>query len=320
MLPKLSLILILTFLPWPVLAQDIKPVWVIGQDTSSINDFMSTLSSSSSTDIPFPNGMMVYTAINDLRGLSQEVDHGAGINHADQTLQQYPQMQIVQIGLFMRYMLKEIPQGAFDTNIEQLGEWIKNSGKEVYLRIGYEFDNPENEYAPQEYIQAYRYIVDRLRKQGVKNVYYVWHSIAWKDKTWPAYDPLQWYPGDQYVDWIAISFFDKDRSIEREYMAGIAHQKNKPLMIAESSPFNQHTSEAKLKWMKVLFQYLQEHQVKFLSYINVNWNALPLFAAQQWGDARLENQPILLSTWASHVKNCNSNMIMSPFSKTEVSP
>jgi len=281
-------------------AQGNNPIFVVGQDIQSINDFMAALKLSAKE--VYPEGFMVYTAINDIRGLSEPVDQGAGINYADQLLQKYPQVRVIQIGLFMRYMLNEIVHGSFDNNIDQLGQWIKRSAKQVYLRIGYEFDNPDNGYDPGQYVQAYRYIVDRLRSKDVGNVYFVWHSIAWRDKDWPTYEPLKWYPGDEYVDWIGISFFDIKRDEERKTIAEIARSKNKPLMIAESSPFNQYTIEGKLKWIKTLFQYIQGNQVRFLSYINVNWDGLPLFADQKWGDARLQKDPILLAEWLNEIE------------------
>ncbi len=271
-------------------------IFVIGQDNKSIADYMVAMSQGKS-----PNGIMVYTAINDLRGLSQPVDQGAGVNYADELLHKYPQMQVVQIGLYMRYMLNEIVQGSFDKNIDLLGEWIKRSGKQVYLRIGYEFDNPDNEYDPGQYIKAYRYIVDRLKRDNVNNVYFVWHSIAWRDKGWPEYDPLKWYPGNEYVDWIGISFFDIKRDEERNIITKIAKSKNKPIMIAESSPFKQYTVEEKLGWIKKLFEYIKFNNVKFLSYINVNWDMLPLFKADEYGDARLLKDPILIEEWVKEI-------------------
>ena len=277
--------------------------FLIGQDVKSINDYITALKSVPSAR--YPDGFMVYTAINDLSGLSVAVDHGAGVNDADQLIQKYPKFQIVQIGLFMRYMLSEVIRGSFDDNIDQLAQWIKASHKQVYLRIGYEFDNPENGYDPLQYKQAYRYIVDRIRSKGVANVQFVWHSIAWKEEGWPKYDPLQWYPGDDYVDWIGISFFDSKRDEERQTIAHIAQDKNKPLMIAESSPFKQLSAQEKLVWMSKLFNYVNEYHVKVLSYINVNWDQLPLFASQQWGDGRLQKDPVLFQKWLKDISNEN---------------
>jgi len=284
-----------------------SPIFVVGQDVRSINDFLSSLKEFSGTkDIDYPDGFMAYTAINDLRGLSEPVDQGAGINYTDELIREHPQSQIIQIGLYMRYMLKEVVGGGLDQNIIQLGQWIKNSKKDVYLRIGYEFDNPDNDYDPQEYIHAYRYIVDKLREMDIPNVHFVWHTIAWKDKDWPAYDPLKWYPGDQYVDWVGISFFDPQRDKERDTAAKLARKINKPLMIAESSPFNQYTDEEKLQWIKKLFDYIKSNDVKFLSYINVNWDGLPLFKDQKWGDARLQKDPVLMEEWLRQVEQFRS--------------
>ena len=73
-------------------------------------------------------------------------------------------------------------------------------------------------------------------------------------------------------------------------------------MIAESSPFKQYTIEEKLQWIKKLFNYIKNNDVKFLSYINVNWDSLPLFEAQKWGDARLQKSPVLMKEWLNQVK------------------
>ena len=89
-----------------------KPIFVIGQDITSINDYMDSTKNEKS-----PDGFMVYAAINDMRGLWEPVDQGAGTNYADQLIQKYPKMKVIQIGLFMRYMLNETAKGTFDQSI-----------------------------------------------------------------------------------------------------------------------------------------------------------------------------------------------------------
>jgi len=280
-----------------------KSIFIIGQDVQSINDYLASLNKiSGAKGIDYPDGFMAYVAINDLRGLSEPVDQGAGINFTDELIQTYPKCQVIQIGLYMRYMLKEIVSGGLDNNIIRLGQWIKDSKKDVYLRIGYEFDYPDNDYDPQEYIQAYRYIVDKFRRMDITNVHFVWHTAAWRDKDFPPYVPLKWYPGDKYVDWVGISFFDPKRDEERNAAAVLAQKLNKPLMIAESSPFKQYTDEEKRQWINKLFEYIKKNNVKFLSYINVNWDALTLFKDEKWGDARLQRSPILMKEWLKKVE------------------
>lgn len=280
------------------------PILIIGQDVRSIDDYMAFISKAGLNNTPLdPKGFMVYTAINDPRGLSEPVDHGAGINHADAMIKKYPQFDIVQIGLYLKYMLALIPQGELDRHIDEISQWIKSSNKKVYLRIGYEFDNMDNEYEPTLYVEAYRYIVDFLRKRETNNVSFVWHSIAWRADHWPAYNLAQWYPGDDYVDIIGLSFFDTEQDAEREALMTFAQEKNKPVMIAESSPFNQHSVEQKKAWLDRFFAFIRSHDIHLISYINVNWDQLPLFKDEQWGDARLENNSQLIEEF---LKNFSS--------------
>jgi beta-mannanase len=136
----------------------------------------------------------------------------------------------------------------------------------------------------------------------IPNVHFVWHTIAWRDKDWPAYNPLRWYPGDQYVDWVGISFFDSQRDEERNEAAVLARRLNKPLMIAESSPFNRYTEEEKLQWVKKLFEYIRKNNVTYLSYINVNWDELPMFKAYKYGDARLQKEAVVMKEWLRQIE------------------
>jgi len=73
-------------------------------------------------------------------------------------------------------------------------------------------------------------------------------------------------------------------------------------MIAESSPFNRYSVEEKRQWMDTMFDYIQKYHVEFLSYINVNWDALPLFEKEKWGDARLQNDEVLMNHWLKKIE------------------
>lgn len=279
-----------------------KPVFVIGQDNQSIEDYFSSLKESSATAVSYPDGIMVYTSIDSVSGLNEPSYNGAGINYADDMLKKYPDIKVVQIGLYMKYMLDEVINGTFDQNIDKLGLWIKNSNKDVYLRIGYECDNTENDYNPEKYIEAYRHIANRLKDKNISNIYFVWHIIAWTSDKKNRYNPIIYYPGDDCVDLIGISFFDVSAVKERKIAGDIASAKKKPLMIAESSPFNRYSVENKLTWINALFKYVKDYKISFISYINVNWDELPMFEQQKWGDARLQQNKKLMQTWSDNIK------------------
>jgi beta-mannanase len=91
------------------------------------------------------------------------------------------------------------------------------------------FSSPRhNHYDPQEYQAAYRYI-GKLRKAGVNNFAYVWHSHSHKLNS-----PIQdWYPGDDYVDW-GVSLFSQHAGMIKP-TDRFAEEKGRPLMIAEAT-------------------------------------------------------------------------------------
>ena len=202
-----------------------KVLLIIGQDKETIESYIQSMGQ-------IPGGFMVYTSIQNLGGLDQPLDNGAGINHAQYLLERYPEC-VLQVGLYMVNALEDILRGKYDENITRLGEWIKRTERPIYLRIGYEFDYPQNHYKPEEYKLAFRYIVERLRSLGLKNVAFVWHSYAHIDPSQPI---MSWYPGDQYVDWFALSFSDPYNKGHMQLIAKFAQEHNKPLMIAEASP------------------------------------------------------------------------------------
>ena len=73
-------------------------------------------------------------------------------------------------------------------------------------------------------------MVDKLRAKGVNNTAYVWQSTGFMS----SQEQLEeWYPGDDYVDWLGVSFFHMWPKIE---MFEFARKKGKPVFIAEATP------------------------------------------------------------------------------------
>ena len=118
----------------------------------------------------------------------------------------YPQSALV-IGL-------NIAEGSGDNlwAAGGLAEFFKSIKKPVYLRIGVEFDGAWNRGYEKKlsYILAFRHFVDVLRDQGVKNVATVSQASAspLDDLNEGQHEDIgDWYPGDDYVDWIGMSWF-----------------------------------------------------------------------------------------------------------------
>lgn len=216
---------------------------LVGQDPQTEDDYVRE------TGGRVPAGFMDYIFLEDSPAAFRQ--HLADIQaHADR----YPG-SVLQFGLTMGYSTFwstvtgnpqppgaiQVTQGAYDQNIAQLAGWLKQLDHTVYLRIGYEFDLLGGQWGPPAaYRAAYRYIVDHLRAQHVRNALYVWHSAGAYFKTPDTYfpvgllgtmdyspgdqaDPLlealaqvhadaqpisAYYPGRRYVDLFAISYWD----------------------------------------------------------------------------------------------------------------
>jgi len=265
---------------------------IIGQQKDAIDGYIKNIGT-------VPGGLMFYTSIQNLDGLDSPATHGAGIMDAQYYVNSYPHVAI-QLALYMVGGIEDTLAGKYDDNILKLARWMENTDCPIYFRIGYEFDLPANRYAPEQYIQVYHYIVDHLRALGVHNVSYVWHSAC---QTESLGNFMAWYPGDDYVDWFAVSLFDPMQiSVAKQFFA-LAQEHQKQFMIAESAPAGNVSTRAKSEWFRHYFDFIHEYDVKVVCYINSNWNSYPLFKAQDWGDSRIEKDPVIKDLWLNETNH-----------------
>ncbi len=179
--------------------------------------------------------------------------------------------------------LSGIKNGQYDANIKKLAMFCKKySHKKIFLRIGYEFDgrwngedvtgygtsnpspNSGGYHKREEYKAAWRHIVKTMNNEGVNNVAYVWQgSSSFVDDVADAWwgqsgtiagtreDINDWYPGDDVVDWVGLSWFvapDEARNTFNlpaelpnqddlaDELVNFARKHNKPVMICEATP------------------------------------------------------------------------------------
>ncbi len=267
-----------------------KTLLFIGQDKGTIDEYMKAVGVT-------PAGVMVYTSIQEVSGLTQPFDNGAGVHDGAYLMKKYPHSSL-QIGLYMVDALNGVNQGIYDHNIDKLAAWIKAQDRPVYLRIGYEFDNTQNHYDPAQYILAFRKIVNRFRKLDIENVAFVWHSGAFLTK---GVDPMKWFPGDEYIDWYAVSLFAPTQYEQVKRMADRARLSGKPFMIAESSPMGLYTLKSKKEWFDKYFRIIGLIQPQAVCYINSNWDAIPMWQKERFGDARVQQDEELKDRWLKEI-------------------
>ncbi len=340
---------------------DGKTLLFIGQDDDETADYIE------SSKI-VPAGMMIYTNLGDLSAMTSSYQ-GTGSNQAGRMdFQDWARRYdntVLNLGIWASdsTMLLGIANGKYDENIKKLAYYIKNSKKPVYVRFGYEFDGPWNVYAPGLYKSAYKRFVDVVRdttpggklQNGVNdNISFVWHSAAFfrlgENNIWPdvtgqgGYDKEQiesylnnpymtlenWYPGDEYVDWVGISWFaweheyqEKAADIRRDEAVAFAEKHSKPVMIAEAAPKEIwqpqnptknccdngkvcilgeegtiHEGDSWTNWYQPMFEYIEKNDIKALCYINQDWNAQKMWELQGgWGDSRVQNSEEFFDKW-----------------------
>lgn len=223
----------------------------------------------------------------------------------------------LQLGLYVVGHLGSIRSGALDANIDRLVTFLKGLERPVYLRFGYEVDGAWNHHDPAEFRDAWLHFRARLLALRADNVVMVWHAAADCTGSYRGRAVEEWYPGDEAVDWIALSWFwpgECDYRGPREVLA-FARKHGKPLMIAESTPrgydllaltysrdgkhFEPRTPEQIWQgWFVPYLDFISANAdvLRAVSYINENWKVLS-YAKDYWGDARLQANPEILARW-----------------------
>lgn len=202
-----------------------------------------------------------------------------------------------------------------------------------------EFDNPSFGYSsdPQVYRQAFRKIVDvceRIENTDAchSKVAFCWHSWAAPK----AAELHYFYPGNDVVDWIGISIFqqlypwannqnhnDDDKHGDHRFAGGnlqdiqevldFATLHNKPIMIAESTPFGgTHLDDFKDVewhgdddiwglWFQPTLDLISQYDISMWSYINCDWNSQPMWKDVGFGDTRIASSSKVMTHWYQKV-------------------
>jgi len=282
--------------------EDGKKLLIIGQDLGAVGG----LSSHNNGYIDniqghVPAGVTSYTDIPNFRGLKTQANWGAGdVNANAYVNSEYFEQSFIVIGLYMVDRLDGINDGFYDNSIRNFADWVKGQNRPIFIRIGYEFDGPWNNYNATAFKNAWRRIVHIFDEEQVRNAAYVWQSAGINNG-----NINNWYPGDEYVNWCAFSYFENHNSGQK--MEEFAAAKSKPIMIAESTPridLKQGNGETNWRnWFAKVFQRIYDNDdIKAFAYINVNWDIQSLWNGQGWGDSRVEVNEFIKNTWENEIR------------------
>ena len=294
----------------------------VGQDVDSINNYHDDVGIKA-------GGVTNYIGITSLNGLTNNADSGAGRNNVQELATTYPESALV-IGVSMNGVISEVAAGNYNDNIDILLTTLATYNRPVYLRWAYEIDGPWNNHNTVDIITTFRYVHQRISDLGYEgNIALVWQLSSYCPNASGQARLESYWPGDEYVDWVGLSWFapqDCDYSRVNE-AALFAKNHNKPLFINEASPqrysignltYSSNVGNGGNKviktaveiwdeWYQPFFDFINaaENNVKAITYINANWNAQTRWNPTDgigspegyWGDSRVQANDIIKQRW-----------------------
>ena len=135
------------------------------------------------------------------------------------------------------FTLERINNGDFDSDLAAWAAAARDFGTPLIAEFGTEvngewfswngvwngggnldgYGDPDEPDGPERFRDAYRHIIQIARDQGADNILWVFHAnnADWPDEDWNRFE--NYYPGDEWVDWIGVSAYGQLTPLEDEW-------------------------------------------------------------------------------------------------------
>ncbi len=241
---------------------------------------------------------------------------------------QHPYILVVGLGLLdstyidgnTNIPVQDILSGKLDNNIIQIADRIKSLNYPVFIRPGFEFGrgndglHSDPDITAQEFVDVWIYIYNIFQSENITNVSWVWNTVNPQ-----SFNYLDWYPGDQYVDWWGINYFTSYQIDNSDQFLADALSHQKPVMICESCPIQDEGTgnEANLdNWFAPYFYKIHSNShIKAFIYISDPWDRGP-FAS--WPDSRISTNEVISAAYASELDDSRYIHMSDYFSTPEM--
>ena len=203
------------------------------------------------------------------------------------------------------YSMQAILSGTFDPDLRQWARDARDVGKPMLAEFGTEvngqwfpwngkwnggattdgYGDPAVPDGPERFRDAFRHIIDICREEGAANITWFFHIDADSSPEEPWNAMANYYPGDDYIDWIGISVYGSQRAgrewptftekLDRAYPEICAISKAKPLAVVEYAVVDDPAHD-KPAWIRDALGAIRSGRyprIKAMSYWNEAWNS-----------------------------------------------
>jgi hypothetical protein len=232
-----------------------------------------------------------------------------------------------------QFNLYNILSGMWDAYIDKWAEDARDFGKPLLVAWGIEMNGtwfPWSGYyygggqkdlvneppkpealGPGIYKQAYRYVVERVRAKGAKNIQWVFHvnNHSYPNTNWNRY--ASYYPASGYVDWLGLSVYGKiSKDMDWSSFYDVCHlaydeinkvDPSKPLMVAEWGVGEYPANGSKAEWIKKAFIDFQERfpHVKAAVFWHERWQNKD----ESYSNLRVNSSPEALEAYREGLRS-----------------
>lgn len=227
------------------------------------------------------------------------------------------------------YSLDAILDGKWDEYIDRWADGAREYGRPFFVAWGLEMNgnwfpwsgvfygankpipksNPARFEGPEKFKRCYRYVVDRVRQRGAKNILWVFHANNFSEPFEEWNRLKQYYPGPEYVDWLAVSAYGKQFPneawvdlydvMEDPYRELCELDPTKPIMLAEFGVGEFPSTGDKAEWFKEAFESMAHKmpRVKAAVYWHERWQN----SDQTYSNLRINSSPEALEAFRTGV-------------------